>query len=141
MKKNNTDPKAELARLRPLLILVGMIVLTNAVAAGTGGVENPATLVLAVIFLILFVFIFVFVSAARRKSDAEDNGTLPTLLQQLKQQNASGEHSHDRLAQGNTAQNCEDDELLHWKKQLDSFLESGVIDRSEYRTLLERYKK
>ncbi len=46
-------------------------------------------------------------------------------------------HSHDRL------QGYRGDEsgLEHWKKQLDGFLEAGIIDRSEYRVLLERRRR
>lgn len=46
-------------------------------------------------------------------------------------------HSHDRL------QGYRGDEsgMEHWKKQLDGFLEAGIIDRAEYRTLLERRRR
>ncbi len=49
----------------------------------------------------------------------------------------SVQHSHDRL------QGYRGDEsgLEHWKKQLDGFLEAGIIDRSEYRVLLERRRR
>ena len=46
-------------------------------------------------------------------------------------------HSHDRL-QGYTGN---ESGFEHWKKQLDGFLEAGIIDRSEYRVLLERRRK
>ncbi len=48
-------------------------------------------------------------------------------------------HSHDRLQNDNSAELCEDDGSTHWKKQLDGFLASGIIDRSEYNTLLKRH--
>ena len=46
-------------------------------------------------------------------------------------------HSHDQLQgyRGNETP------AEHWKKQLDGFLEAGIIDRSEYRVLLERRRK
>lgn len=46
-------------------------------------------------------------------------------------------HSHDRIS-GYTVGSCSD--LEHWKRQLDGFLEAGIIDRAEYRVLLERRK-
>ena len=46
-------------------------------------------------------------------------------------------HSHDRL-QGYHGEESGAD---HWKKQLDGFLEAGIIDRSEYRVLLERRRR
>lgn len=46
-------------------------------------------------------------------------------------------HSHDQLQgyRGNESA------AEHWKKQLDGFLEAGIIDRSEYRVLLERRRR
>ena len=46
-------------------------------------------------------------------------------------------HSHDQLQgyRGNETP------AEHWKKQLDGFLEAGIIDRSEYRVLLERRRR
>ena len=44
-------------------------------------------------------------------------------------------HSHDRLS-GYTDGSCGDEE--HWRKQLDGFLAAGIIDRSEYKILLEK---
>ena len=34
-----------------------------------------------------------------------------------------------------------EDAQEHWKKQLDGFLEAGIIDRSEYRVLQERRRR
>ena len=46
-------------------------------------------------------------------------------------------HSHDQLQgyRGNESP------AEHWKKQLDGFLAAGIIDRSEYRVLLERRRR
>lgn len=49
----------------------------------------------------------------------------------------SVQHSHDRLGGYRGDENAAD----HWKKQLDGFLEAGIIDRSEYRVLLERRRR
>ena len=49
----------------------------------------------------------------------------------------STQHSHDRLSGYHGEENGYD----HWKKQLDGFLEAGIIDRSEYRALLERRRR
>ena len=46
-------------------------------------------------------------------------------------------HSHDQL-QGYRG---DESSAEHWKKQLDGFLEAGIIDRSEYRVLLERRRR
>ena len=47
-------------------------------------------------------------------------------------------HSHDRVT---GYQVGTEDEQEHWKKQLDGFLAAGIIDRSEYRVLLERRRR
>ncbi|MBR2582530.1 MAG: hypothetical protein IKD61_03985 [Oscillospiraceae bacterium] len=46
-------------------------------------------------------------------------------------------HSHDRL-QGYAGNESSTE---HWKKQLDGFLAAGIIDRSEYRVLMERRRR
>ena len=46
-------------------------------------------------------------------------------------------HSHDRI----TGYRGEESGSEHWKKQLDGFLEAGIIDRSEYKVLLERRRR
>ena len=46
-------------------------------------------------------------------------------------------HSHDQL-QGYRGNESAGE---HWKKQLDGFLAAGIIDRSEYRVLLERRRR
>ena len=47
------------------------------------------------------------------------------------------QHSHDRLS----GYRGEESGYDHWKKQLDGFLEAGIIDRSEYKVLLERRRR
>jgi len=47
-------------------------------------------------------------------------------------------HSHDRVT---GYQVGTENEQEHWKKQLDGFLAAGIIDRSEYRVLLERRRR
>ena len=49
----------------------------------------------------------------------------------------SVQHSHDRLS----GYHGEESGADHWKKQLDGFLEAGIIDRSEYKALLERRRR
>ena len=50
----------------------------------------------------------------------------------------SARHSHDRL-QGYADGSCPPEE--HWRRQLDGFLAAGIIDRSEYRVLMERRRR
>lgn len=46
-------------------------------------------------------------------------------------------HTHDRL--DFDCYNPTESEAEHYKKQLDSFLKAGLIEKSEYRELFKRY--
>ena len=48
-------------------------------------------------------------------------------------------HTHDRLDGKNY--NLKESDSDHYIKQLDGFLQAGIIDRSEYKTLRNRYKR
>ena len=47
-------------------------------------------------------------------------------------------HSHDQVTGYKLGAESGEE---HWKKQLDGFLAAGIIDRSEYRVLLERRRR
>jgi len=59
----------------------------------------------------------------------------------LRKKNAAAtqEDCHDRLHPEH-ASACPD-RLTHWKRQLDGFLAAGLIDKEEYRVLLEKYSR
>ena len=94
------------------------------------GNGRAAVLALAAVvgLVVLIVIVSVAAKAARQKRfdgiKARGGGT-------------AAAHSHDRL-QGYTGNESGSE---HWKKQLDGFLEAGIIDRSEYRVLLERRRR
>lgn len=50
---------------------------------------------------------------------------------------SSAYHNHDSIAAGGRVAESEQE---HWKRQLDGFIQAGLIDREEYRMLLERRK-
>lgn len=82
----------------------------------------------AVLFGALALVLLAVIVIKLRKKAAERKNDSP----------AAAAHTHDRL-QGYTAGACSAEE--HWRKQLDSFLAAGIIDRAEYRVLLERYRR
>jgi len=93
--------------------------------------ENPRLLLIVVGGSIVLGLIYAAINAARKK-------------------NASGEsyssgkknttHSHDRLTVTHAElSSCEG--IDHYKKQLDGFVASGIIDRKEYHVLLEKYSR
>ncbi len=89
-------------------------------------------MILAVIAAAVVVLLGIAAVVRVAKSAAERSAAVTPAARRT---TASAQHSHDRLA-GYTEGSCGD--LEHWKKQLDGFLEAGIIDRAEYRVLLER---
>ena len=85
-----------------------------------------ALLAILVIVILATLGLIVGKRAAGRRGD----GVTPS-----RRRAGATEHSHDRLT-GPT--DSVGDAAEHWKRQLDSFLEAGLIDRAEYRALLER---
>ena len=79
------------------------------------------------------VFIIAAIKAAVRSAKRENN----TFAAETTRKTSAPLHSHDRLS-GYTDGSCGDEE--HWRKQLDGFLAAGIIDRSEYKVLLEKRK-
>lgn len=50
-------------------------------------------------------------------------------------------HSHDRLSTKNTNFVESIDGFEHYRRQLDGFLEAGIIDRNEYKVLFKKYRE
>lgn len=80
--------------------------------------------------LVLFVVLIAVVKRAAKSAKERKADSLPS----ARRGGTAAQHSHDRL-QGYRG---DENNAEHWKKQLDGFLAAGIIDRSEYRTLLER---
>ena len=89
------------------------------------------TVVIAIVTVVIAVVIAVVALAAKKARAAADKP-----VSRAAQPRPATQHSHDRL-QGYTGS---EDGYEHWKKQLDSFLAAGLIDRKEYNALLERRK-
>ncbi len=98
----------------------------------TGNLDaaGPAVAMIAVIVLVILLAVTLSrvkkIRAAKRFDGIKARGG-----------GTAAAHSHDRL-QGYTGN---ESGLEHWKKQFEGFLEAGIIDRSEYRVLLERRRK
>ena len=108
-----------------LKIVTGMMVVMIMLnAMRIEGIADSETTVILSVSVLIGVSVGLFIAGAKKAGSKKEES----------------EHSHDRLQSSNTAQLCDDDTYTHWKKQLDGFLEAGIIDRSEYNTLLKRYK-
>ena len=109
--------------------------------ARTGRIDfnsRAAVMAVAVVCAVLALVIFVSVLAKKAREKRFDGvrtrrspGTVSPMSGQ------SVQHSHDRLS----GYHGEESGMDHWKKQLDGFLEAGIIDRAEYKTLLERRRR
>ena len=134
--KQNKNPKA--APLALLPILFGIIMVMNVVNMPMG---EPEDVIVFVMLVSIIAFIFVFLTVAKKANGSANAEAVRQKMNRMgfvtKEQ---PEHNHDRLSVSNTAQVCDEDSYTHWKKQLDDFFEAGIIEKSEYDTLLSRYK-
>ena len=113
------------------------------IRTGRLGVDGRAAVTaLAVVIGLLALVIFVSVLAKKAREKRFDGirrapGARTAGSGSAVRGGSSAAHSHDQL------QGYRGDESAaeHWKKQLDGFLEAGIIDRSEYRVLLERRRR
>lgn len=62
------------------------------------------------------------------------------LVKATNKKNASVKHSHDRLSQNTNLVESIDD-FEHYRRQLDGFLEAGIIDKNEYKVLFKKYRE
>lgn len=78
----------------------------------------------------IVVFCLVFAAAKRKKSAG---GSAP----QKTTPRRSEQHTHDRIDTEHYSST--ESPYQHYKTQLDGFLKAGIIEKSEYRVLLNRY--
>lgn len=135
--EKNKHQSARPPKSAAALILIGTMIMVAALQ-NTGGSYQIAVFV---ILTAIVTFTFVFLIAAKKAKGSTDSAAVRQKLNRLGFVTGDQpEHSHDRLSVNNTAQVCDEDSYTHWKKQLDDFLEAGIIERSEYKALLERYR-
>ena len=96
--------------------------------------HNPTAI--AAIATVVIVAVIVAVSVAITKAKGVEDKPMSRGTAAARRGGTSAHHSHDRIQGYVGAEN----EYEHWKKQLDSFLAAGLIDRKEYNALLERRK-
>ena len=106
----------------------------------TGRINSRAAISAIAVVVALFLLIVIIGVVAKKAREKRFDGV------RTRRGGAAGvspmssqsvQHSHDRL-QGYHGEESGAD---HWKKQLDGFLEAGIIDRSEYKALLERRRR
>ena len=105
----------------------------------TGRIDSKALVAALAAVIGLFVLVVIVAAVAKSARDKRFDGVRSrrssTAVSPMSSQ--SVQHSHDRL-QG---YHGEESGMDHWKKQLDGFLEAGIIDRAEYKALLERRRR
>ena len=119
-KKDKNNGKTKLGGIVLTLIAMLAAFLNNMI---DGERINGAGIVLLV--AVAAVLILIAVKALQQKKKAGGS--------------AKAVHSHDRL-HPERAVPCETPGD-HWKNQLDGFLAAGIIDRAEYRVLMQRWSK
>ena len=88
----------------------------------------------SVIFVILLISLYAKRRAKGKTSAKPEKTKKPDLSGKIH----GGEHTHDRL--DFDCVNMHETEAEHYRKQLDSFLAAGLIDRAERNELLRRYE-
>lgn len=138
-KKDTKQP--DKSKVVSAILVITLILVANILDQAEKGA--PEMIVVAVMVMIIGISVGLFVAVAKKKVGGAvvDKEAVRRRMSKMGfAVKESPEHSHDRLQSNNTAQVCDEDEYTHWKKQLDDFLEAGVIEKSEYNTLLSRYK-
>lgn len=118
MNQNNKKSSGSGVFFWLFLFLIGLVVNSEDILPLIGSYRTvfiPALITLAVIVLI--VWIISRVSAGKKKT--------------------AGEHTHDRI--DSVSYDVNETEAEHYRKQLDGFLKAGIIEKEEYRILLQRY--
>ena len=106
----------------------------------TGRVDNKALVSALAAVVVLVALVVIVAAVAKSAKDKRFDGIKRQRGASAAVSPMSGQsvqHSHDRLS----GYHGEESGMDHWKKQLDGFLEAGIIDRSEYRALLERRRR
>ena len=106
----------------------------------TGRVDSSALVISLAAVIGLVALVVIVCAVAKSAKDKRFDGVRTRRRDATAVSPMSGQsvqHSHDRL-QG---YHGEESGMDHWKKQLDGFLEAGIIDRSEYKVLLERRRR
>ncbi|MBR0040714.1 MAG: hypothetical protein IJP64_04985 [Oscillospiraceae bacterium] len=106
----------------------------------TGSIDTKALIAAVSAVVVLVILVIVVSTVAKRVKDKRFDGIRTKRGNSVSVSPMSGQrvqHSHDRLSGYHGEENGFD----HWKKQLDGFLEAGIIDRAEYKVLLERRRR
>lgn len=109
---------------------VFIIIMVAAAVASEDSEVLKVSIILAIVVAVVGFMVFAVAGAAKKGS-----GNIDT-FSGTKNKNV---HSHDRLTVS-SSELMECNGLDHYKKQLDGFLSAGIIDRSEYNVLLQKYR-
>lgn len=121
MNNNNTNKKNRRKSGAGIIALLVIILIEIA------SEMDEDIVFIAVIGVVALAVFFIIVKALSKKMKSKASGSVTAL----------GEHTHNSLDK----ENCKGNESArdHYVKQLDSFLDAGIIDKNEYRTMLARY--
>ena len=124
--KNNSKKKS------PFVSILCTAICIISLFSSESSVNNAILVPIFVIFL--FCYIIAVLKKRVKSSNTEKKNSSSVTS------DTPSQHSHDRLSVKNKfTESCQG--IEHYKKQLDGFLESGIIDRKEYSVLLDKYTR
>lgn len=139
MNKQNNEQAGNKKPKFNFLIFIFVSAMVRALADGT---HTPVIIVLLVL-LAMVAGVLLAIKQGKIQKESFRGTAVSSLVQRavsVRGDNSS-QHNHNRLELGNSAEQCDDDDFLHWKKQLDGFLQAGLVDKKEYQVLLKKGRK
>ena len=108
-----------------------IIVIAAVVASTIGDLRytDEEAMWIGIITIAAVIFCWFVLSAAKKQHGGKKNDPRPG--------RTKTEHTHDRIDTEHYS--ATESPYQHYKTQLDGFLKAGIIEKSEYRVLLERY--
>lgn len=131
----NKDKKKKNPSIKGIL-LIGLVMIVSSLAEFLENARLAGVAGVAVFVIVFAVILILAVKEAKKKKGSSRPG-----VSSIRKDLSFSEklHSHDRL-DSNRIVRCADG-YQHWINQLDGFLDAGLIDRSEYRALIEKHPK
>ncbi len=133
-KNKNNKKKTSLAGIILIVVIFLRFIMNN------GYSYEAVTALLGFALVLVPIAIPIVLLILAKKKKAEQPGSSPYRGYSASKKQTSGNHSHDRLSQNNLAAEHRDG-IEHYKRQLDDFLAAGIIDRDEYKLMLNKYRK
>ena len=115
-------------------LVVGLIL----VLSSAGELLEDSDAAAAVIFFVIIIAVFAVLAAGKLSKKKKGSSAVQQERVNFRSLSTDFNHSHDRLEVGTSR--CKDG-YEHWINQLNTFLAAGIIDKAEYRALLQKHPR